>query len=96
MAKALERFRNDEHSTLSVLIKRYDYEKVVRLEEICNKYFGLNYDTAKLRAGQQALPVAAFRLGDSQKLPYMVNLEDLAFYIDSVTAKANQKWNKYQ
>ena len=35
MAKALERFRNDEHSTLSVLIKGFNYEKVVRLEE-CN------------------------------------------------------------
>lgn len=96
MAKALERFRSDEHSTLSVLIKGFNYEKVVRLEEVCDKYFGLNYCSAKKKASKHALPIPTFKLGDSQKSPYLVNLEDLASYIDSVTAKANQKWHQYQ
>jgi hypothetical protein len=96
MAKGLDRFRNDEYSTLSILLKRFNYEKVIKLEEICDKYFGINYGTAKKRASKHALPIAAFRLGESQKQPLMVDIDDLANHIDSVSAQANREWNKFQ
>jgi len=66
MKKGLNRFKSDEHSTLSILLKRFNYEKVIKLEEICDKYFGINYGTAKKRASKHALPVVAFRLGESR------------------------------
>ena len=89
-------FSTDEHSTLSILLKRFNYEKVINLEEICDKYFGINYGTAKKMASKHALPVVAFRLGESQKQPLMVDIDDLANHIDSVSAKANREWIKFQ
>jgi len=61
--KALE----NEHSTLSVLLKKFNYDKLIKLEDVCDDFFGLNYDTAKKRANEHALPLPAFRIGKSQQ-----------------------------
>lgn len=89
-------FSTDEHSTLSILLTRFDHEKVIRLEDICDRYFGLNYESAKRRAKVSALPVATFRIGSSQKQPLLINISDLAHHIDKITAKATDEWIKFQ
>lgn len=60
---------------------------LVRLEDICDRYFGIAYDTARSKAALNQLPVPTWRLIDSQKAPLMVRLSDLAAHIDS-TAEA--------
>lgn len=90
--KALE----NEHSTLSVLLKKFNYDKLIKLEDVCEDFFGLNYDTAKKRANEHALPLPAFRIGKSQKLPFVINIDDLAQHIERTTVKAHIEWEKFQ
>jgi hypothetical protein len=55
----------------------------VPLDAICRTYFNLEPDTASHYAGLRRLPVPAFRLNDSRKAPWMVDLKVLAAHIDS-------------
>lgn len=96
MKNKLNRFRSDEHSTLSILLKKYNNEKLIKLEIVCEDYFGLNYETAKKRANEHSLPFVAFRLGESQKQPLMIDICDLAHHIDKATVQANKEWDKFQ
>jgi hypothetical protein len=65
--------------TIFMLLAQFE-KPVVKLSEICEEYFGLSVQTARLRANAGLLPVPAFR--SSQKSEYLVHLEDLANYID--------------
>lgn len=94
MKKGLNRFRSDEHSTLSILLKKYD--RTIRLDNMCEEYFGLNYETARKHAKKCILPISAFQLGDSQKLPWFVDTIELADHIDKRAAQAKKKWDKFQ
>jgi len=91
-----KRVSENEHSTLSVLLKKFNYDKLIKLEDVCEEYFGLNYDTAKKRANEHALPLPVFRIGKSQKLPFVINIDDLAQHIEKTTVKAHIEWQKFQ
>ena len=65
----------------------------IPLEMICEDYFGCVKGTAKLRAKSGSLPIPAFRLGASQKLPWMVNISDLAAFIDKAYEEAKSEWS---
>lgn len=67
--------------TVFMLLAQYE-KPVVKLSEICDEYFGLSPQTAKLRANAGRLPVKAFRA--TQKAEYLVHIADLAQYIDEV------------
>lgn len=88
--------QDNDYSTLSVLLKRFNYTKLIRLEDVCEEYFGLNYETAKKRANEHTLPLPAFRIGKSQKLPFVINIDDLAQHIERTSVKAHSEWEKFQ
>jgi hypothetical protein len=67
---------------------------VVRLEAICEEYFGLGAKTASDYAALNKLPVPAFRLTSSQKAPWMVKLSALAAHIDAAQKAAQELWEK--
>jgi len=90
--KAIE----NDNSTLSILLKKFNYDKLIKLEDVCEDFFGLNYDTAKKRANDHALPLPAFRIGKSQKLPFVIDIDDLAQHIEKTTVKAHIEWQKFQ
>lgn len=90
--KAIE----NDNSTLSILLKKFNYDKLIKLEDVCEDFFGLNYDTAKKRANKYALPVPAFKIGKSQKLPFVIDIGDLAQHIEKTTVKAHKEWEKFQ
>ncbi len=64
----------------------------VPLEAICRTYFNLEPDTAAHYAGLRRLPVPAFRLNDSRKAPWMVDLKVLAAHIDSQSQVAAEQF----
>jgi hypothetical protein len=68
----------------------------VRLDQICEEYFGLLPVKALEHANAERLPIPTFRLRDSIKAPRLVNLEDLAKWIDSRTDLASQNWQRSQ
>ena len=79
------------NKTEMLLLVRYE-SPTIPLENICAEYFGCTKGTAKLKAKAGTLPVPAFRLGPSQKLPWMVKISDLAAFIDKTYEEAKREW----
>ena len=52
------------------------------LSNICEKYLGMKPATAEKKALLGELAIPTFRIGESQKAPRLVHLEDLASHID--------------
>ncbi|MBO2658104.1 pyocin activator PrtN family protein [Shewanella algae] len=74
-------------NTVFLLMAEYS-AAIVPLESICEKYFGMSPTTAAKKAKAGLLPVPAFRGGESQKATWLVNLTDLAAYLDKKRAAA--------
>lgn len=75
-------------NTFTMLFMRY-MSPVVPLETVVNDYLSnMSLKTAKQKATNQELPFPVVRLGDKQKASWMVNLTDLAVYIDKQTLLA--------
>lgn len=55
---------------------------VVPLEQISNEYLGLAPRTAQNYAKAGRLPFPVFRGGEGNKAPWLVNVNDLAAYLD--------------
>lgn len=79
------------NKTEMLLLMRFE-TPTISLENICEEFFGCSKGTAKLKAKSGTLPVPAFRLGTSQKLPWMVKLQDLAQFIDQTHEHAKKEW----
>lgn len=69
-------------------------EAEIPLDRVCQKYFGMAPDKAKRAALMRRLPVPAYRVGNSQKSPWLVSAGDLAAHIDEQREKARQEWEK--
>lgn len=82
----------DTEIQLFVLFK----SATIRLDLIAEDYFGLSVKTANDRALTNKLPIPAFRLGTSQKAPWMVSVTDLAAHIDNAKQSAAELWEKSQ
>lgn len=76
-------------STYTILMLRY-MSPVVPLENVVQDYMSISIEIAKRKAIKQELPFPVIRLGEKQKAAWMVNLADLALYIDQQTALAQQ------
>jgi hypothetical protein len=74
------------------LMAEFNGRTELPLEEVAPRFFGISPRTAAFRAGAQALPVPAYRAGDSQKSPWLVSAIDLAQYIDKKRAEALEQW----
>lgn len=62
----------------------------IRLEDCCEKYFGLSPVKAKRKAMSQGLPVPVYRAAPSQKAGWLVSITDLAAHIDKQKADAKK------
>lgn len=65
----------------------------IPLDAICEKYFGMQRPEAYRAAKNQLLPVPTFRAG-SNKSGWLVDVNDLAAYVDKVAAKARDDHRK--
>ncbi len=64
----------------------------IPLEKICEDYFGYSKGTPKQKAKAGTLPIPAFRLGSSQKSPWMIHISALAIFIDKTCEEAQNEW----
>ncbi len=68
-----------------------EYETpAVPLSDICEKYLGMKPSTAESKAALGQLAFPTFRLGNSQKSPRLVHLQDLAELIDRKRKEAER------
>ena len=82
-------------NTAFALLTRFE-TPTVKLENICEEFFGMKKDKAYERAGMNELPVPTFRASASQKAPRLVHIEDLAHWLDEQRAKARKEWERSQ
>lgn len=68
-------------NTAFLLMAQFN-KAIVPLEEVCEQYFALAPRTAQNYAKAGRLPVPAFRGGEGNKAPWLVNVTDLAAYLD--------------
>jgi hypothetical protein len=66
---------------------------ILPLEDVALRYLGLNDRVAKARAGRGELPFPAFQPG-SQKGPWLVNIADLAAWLDAERDRAATECDK--
>lgn len=78
-------------NTIFMLLAEYE-KPIVPLEEVCVKYFGLSKHTALVRARAATLPIPTFRLGETQKNPWFIHLNDLAKLIDDKAKEAHDEF----
>lgn len=60
---------------------------ILPLEEVAERYLGLNERVARAKATRGELPFPAFQPG-SQKGPWLVNIADLAAWLDTERDRA--------
>lgn len=65
---------------------------VVPLKDISEEFLGITPKTANTRANTGEIEIPVFQLRVSTKSPYLVKIEDLAFYIDDCHRKAKAEW----
>lgn len=63
------------------------------LAEISEKFLGMKPATAEKKALLGELAIPTFRIGESQKAPRLVHLQDLAEYIDKARKKGKDQFN---
>ncbi|QNM96412.1 pyocin activator PrtN family protein [Chitinimonas koreensis] len=78
-------------NTAMLLAARFE-SPTVPLEQISDEFFGLSPAKAARQASARTLPVAAMRLTNSQKAPWLVHVDDLAAHIDATRATARAQW----
>lgn len=65
----------------------------IPLEAVASKYLGLTMREAATRAKYNELPFPVFRAG-SQKSPWLVNVSDLANFLDKTRENAKKEWER--
>lgn len=77
-------------NTMFLLMAEYEKSNIP-LSEIAERYLGLKPATAEQKAAEGKLPIATFRVGNSQKAPRLVHIEDLAALIDLRRKEAKEE-----
>ncbi len=66
----------------------------LKLDDIAVRILGLSIKTAQRKANSHELPFNVFKMLDSNKAPYLVDIRDLAMYFDERRNAANDEWIK--
>lgn len=82
-------------NTQFALLARFG-SSTVQLKIISEEFFGIAAKTAEQKAKGQDLPVPTFKLRDSERSPTLVNISDLATFIDEQYAIALKDWQSIQ
>lgn len=77
-------------NTMFLLMAEYEKSNIP-LSEIAERYLGMRPSTAEQKAAEGKLPIATFRVGNTQKAPRLVHVEDLANLIDQRRKEAKSE-----
>jgi hypothetical protein len=80
-------------NTVFLLMAEFE-SSTIPLSDIAERYLGMKPATADKKAGAGDLPIATFRIGDSQKAPRIVHVQDLADFIDRRRQEAQDEMER--
>ncbi len=78
-------------NTIFLLLAEFE-TGIIPLDDLAEKYLGLNPAQARRRAARQALPFPVHRAIGSQKAPWLVNAQDFARHLDQQREAAKIEW----
>lgn len=81
-------------NTTFLLMAQFN-KPILELSEVCTTYLNIEKKEAYSLALKQNLPFPVFRCG-SQKSPWLVNINDLATWLDNEREKAKKDWKAVQ
>lgn len=87
--------KGDGMNTSFLLLAEFE-TTLIPLSGIAEKYLGMKPSTAENKARTGELPFPTLRIGESQKSPRMVHVEDLAAFIDRRRKEAQEEHAKLQ
>lgn len=82
--------------THQILLQQFNHRVLTPVDEIAEPYLNLARRTALNRAKTHSLPFPCFKIGDSQKSPVVVHLNDLVKHIDQKISEERSIWQKFQ
>jgi hypothetical protein len=82
--------------THHLLLAQYSNRLLIPVEDLAEQYLGIAVNTAKRKAKSNELPFPCFKMGKTQKSPYVVHLADLVNYIDQRVNESRALWKEYQ
>lgn len=80
-------------NTVWLLMARFE-KPSVPLEVVCEEFFGMKEKQARMLASAQALPVPAFKMRESEKAKWFIDVRDLADHIDTQRRNAREDFLK--
>ena len=80
-------------NTVFLLMAEFDGETQLKLEDISEKYLGLNKASAHRLANKSQLPFLAYRCG-TQRSQWLVSVTDFAEYIDKQRKESRDLWER--
>lgn len=80
-------------STTAWLLMARHQTPSIPLASVCQEHFGLSLHEANRAAQLNKLPVPTYRVGESQRAPRHVHIDDLAALIDKRREAARRSWN---
>ena len=83
-------------NTKMMLAAMFGMNPLISLEAVCDEFLSLSHSTALRKARLNELPFPTLRLGDSQKSPRVVNIDDLAEFVDHKSRAARAEWKRAQ
>ena len=75
--------------TAFLLLAQFDGQADIPLEDVASRYLGYDRKTALAKAARAELPFTAYR-APGQKSPWLVNIADLAAWIDRERERAER------
>lgn len=77
-----------------VLLAKFGMTPVISLRDVATEYLGISTNTALKKARDQALPLPAFRVGETNKAEWFVSLDDLAGLLTQRAEQARAEWQE--
>ncbi|MDQ7101903.1 MULTISPECIES: pyocin activator PrtN family protein [unclassified Serratia (in: enterobacteria)] len=77
-------------NTMFLLLAEFE-SATIKLSVVAERFMGMRPATAEQKASEGRLPIPTFRVGDTQKSPRLVHVQDLANYIDIQRAEAQRE-----
>ena len=68
-----------------------DPDNLIRLDDVCVRYFNIGVKNARRKAAMFGLPIPAFRLTTSGKGPFFVRKDVLDKYVTDLAAAAEKQ-----
>ncbi|MBQ4844396.1 pyocin activator PrtN family protein [Pseudoalteromonas sp. MMG005] len=75
------------------LLARFE-SPVIQLKDISEEFFGISPRTAQQKANAGEFPVPTFKALDSERSPMLVNIADLAEYLEKRYKEGRNEWQQ--